>query len=260
MRDIRKRRGIAALMFSMRNRITSRAQRALVHRVKQLIYMPDGYYSIGQIYRKLKPAAILDIGAHHGHTVDKLLDYAPGAKIHAFEPTPQSAAILRQRMSSRPNVHVHEVALGDKTAMATFHLNVGEYTNSLLENLPQSPYKDVQEHLSEVDVQSMTLDDWAEKFEPQGMLLIKADIQGAERLLIIGGKNTFAQRVAAFYTEICLLPQYQDQATFSETNRIMTEELGFALYDIYPCSKDSIGRAVFTDVMWVKPSVLPLND
>ena len=56
---------------------------------------------MGQIYRKINPAAILDIGAHHGYTVDKLLDYAPGAKVHAFEPTPQSAAILRQRMSKR---------------------------------------------------------------------------------------------------------------------------------------------------------------
>ena len=95
------------------NRITSRLQRALVHRVKKLIYMPDGYDSMGEIYRKIKPVAILDIGAHHGYTVDKLLDYAPGAKVHAFEPTPQSAAILRQRMSKRPNVQVHEMALGD---------------------------------------------------------------------------------------------------------------------------------------------------
>ena len=69
------------------------------------------------------PAAILDIGAHHGYMVDKLLDYAPGAKVHASEPTPQSAAILRQRMSKRPNVHVHEMALGNKTGMTCFHLS-----------------------------------------------------------------------------------------------------------------------------------------
>lgn len=243
------------------NRITSRLQRALVHRVKELLYMPDGYYSMGQIYRKIEPAAILDIGAHHGYTVDKLLDYAPGAKVHAFEPTPQSAAILRQRMSKRPNVHVHEMALGDKTGMTRFHLNVGEQTNSLLDNATESAFGQVQVHLAEVQVQAMTLDDWAEKFEPQGMLLLKADIQGAERLLVMGGKKTFAQRVAAFYTEICILPQYESQATFCEMNRIMVEQFGFALYDIYPCQKVAPGGAAgFTDVMWVKPSVLPLEE
>jgi hypothetical protein len=30
-----------------------------------------------QIYRKIKPVAMLDIGAHHGYTVDTRLDYAP---------------------------------------------------------------------------------------------------------------------------------------------------------------------------------------
>src|ERR1041384_2210208 len=117
------------------SRMTSRVQRALVHRVKELLYMPDGYYSMGKIYRKIKPAAILDIGAHHGYTVDKLLDYAPGAKIHAFEPTPDSAASLRRRMKRRPNVQVHEIALGDKTGIVSFHLNIGEQTNSLLDNV-----------------------------------------------------------------------------------------------------------------------------
>ena len=244
-----------------RNRMTSRIQRHIVHRVKDLVNMPDGYFSMGQIYRKIKPAAILDIGAHHGYTVDKLLDYAPGAKIHAFEPSPHSAAVLRRRMHRRPNVHVHEIALGDTTGIVSFHLNVGEQTNSLLDNLPsgQSPYDPVQRHLSQVQVQAMTLDDWAAKFEPNGRLLIKADIQGAERLLVAGGKNTFAQRVAAFYTEICILPQYENQTSLCELNQTMVEELGFALLDIYPCTKDELGRAAFTDVMWVKPAALPLR-
>ena len=242
-----------------RNRMTSRIQRHIVHRVKDLVNMPDGYFSMGQIYRKIKPAAILDIGAHHGYTVDKLLDYAPGAKIHAFEPSPHSAVVLRRRMHRRPNVHVHEIALGDTTGIVSFHLNVGEQTNSLLDNLPsgQSPYDPVQRHLSQVQVQAMTLDDWAAKFEPNGRLLIKADIQGAERLLVAGGKNTFAQRVAAFYTEICILPQYENQTSLCELNETMVKELGFALFDIYPCTKDELGRAAFTDVMWVKPVALP---
>ena len=61
--------------------------------------------------------------------------------------------------------------------MTRFHLNVGDQTNSLLDNVTQSAFGQVQVHLAEVQVQTMTLDDWAEKFEPQGMLLLKADIQ-----------------------------------------------------------------------------------
>jgi FkbM family methyltransferase len=244
-----------------RNRMTSRIQRHIVHRVKVLVNMPDGYDSMGKIYRKIKPAAILDIGAHHGYTVDKLLDYAPGARIHAFEPTPDSAEVLRRRMNRRSNVQVHEIALGDRTGIANFHLNVGDQTNSLLDNLSvgQSPYAPVQKHISQVQVQMMTLDEWAAKFEPDGMLLIKADVQGAEGLLVTGGKKTFSQRVAAFYTEICILPQYEHQTTLCDLNQTMVEEFGFALFDIYPCAKDELGRAAFTDVMWIKPAALPLG-
>ena len=103
----------------------------------------------------------------------------PELKFTLLSPPPQSAAILRQRMSKRPNVQVHEMALGDKTGMTRFYLNVGEQTNSLLDNVTQSPLGQIQMHLAEVQVQATTLDDWAEKFEPQGMLLLKADIQGA---------------------------------------------------------------------------------
>jgi len=112
--------------------MTSRIERHIVHHVKHPLNMPDGYYSMGQIYRKIKPAAILDIGAHHGYTVDKLLDYAPGAKIHALEPTPDSAAVLRRRMNGQPNVQVHEIALGDTTGIVSFHLNVGERSHDLM--------------------------------------------------------------------------------------------------------------------------------
>jgi len=57
-------------------------------------------------------------------------------------------------MSKRPNVHVHEIALGDKTGLTHFYLNVGEQTNSLLDNVTQSAYEQVLKHLTEVQVQA----------------------------------------------------------------------------------------------------------
>jgi hypothetical protein len=63
-------------------------------------------------------------------------------------------------MSKRPNVHVHEIALGDKTGLTRFHLNVSEQTNSLLDNVAQSPFGQIQEHLAEVQVEAMTLDEF----------------------------------------------------------------------------------------------------
>src|SRR5437763_15000613 len=110
--------------------MTSRIHRHVVHRVKEVLNMPDGYYSMGRIHRKIKPAAILDIGANHGYTVDKLLDYAPGAKIHAYEPTPGSAAVLRGRMKGRPDVQVHEIALGESYVIVSIVMHGGDPAKS----------------------------------------------------------------------------------------------------------------------------------
>jgi FkbM family methyltransferase len=244
-----------------RNRFTSRVQRRIVHQVKDLVGCPDAYFLIGQIYQRTNPVAVLDIGSHQGNTVLKILDYIPQAKIHAFEPTPSVAAILRQRMQRFANVTVHELAVSDKTGVMNFFLNSAEQSNSLLDNASSEnqPFEESQQHLDTVQIQATSLDEWASKHEPSGPLIVKADIQGAERLLIAGGRRTFCDRVTAFYSEVCLLSQYKDQTTFWELNRILTEEMNFALFDIYPCGKDSLGRAAWTDAMWIKKDVLPIT-
>lgn len=239
----------------VRNQLTSGAQRKLVHRLKDILGFSDPYYQLGQLFRAVNPTAVLDIGAHEGDTVRRMLDYFPNARIHAFEPTPKSAENLRSRVSACPNVQVHQIALSDKTGTTRFFCNTGSQTNSLLDNASgvEEVAGDKQKHVAEIEVATMTLDDWAAKNEPKGSLLLKADIQGAEKLLVAGGRNTFSGRVAALYSEVCLLPQYQNQTTFWELHQLLTTDFGFALVDIYPCGKDRQGRAAWTDALWVMP-------
>ena len=244
------------------NRFVAPAERRVVHWVKDLVYCPDAYWSLAAIHRKVHPVAVLDVGAHTGAMSRKIFDLVPDAKIHAFEPTPASVQKLRQSMADRRNFYVHEIALCDKTGPVSFFINVGDQTSSLLENaaVSDNAFAHCQAHDKQVQVKGMTLDDWASENESTGQLLIKADIQGAEKLLVAGGRNTLAERVPAFYTEVCLLPQYKDQTPFWELHQTLTAELGFVLFDIYPCSKDDLGRAVWTDAMWVKPEILPVRN
>jgi FkbM family methyltransferase len=241
------------------NRITRPLQRRIVRRVKGLVGCPDAYDDLAAICRKVRPAAVLDIGSHHGVTVSRLLDDLPQQTIHAFEPTPETFNVLRQRVARFPNVTLHQLAVSDRTGTLTFHVNEFDQTNSLLENArpDENPFADLQRHVRAVEVASTTLDDWAAKFAPAGSLVIKSDIQGAEGMLIKGGQKTMAERVVAFYGEVCLLPLYEHQTTFSELDGLM-KHLGFTLFNIYPCGKDSLGRAAWTDALWVKQAILPV--
>ena len=134
-------------------------------------------------------------------------------------------------------------------------------TNSLLENAScdYRPFEEAQAHVGQIEVEALKLDDWAAKFVPEGKLVMKLDVQGAERLVIAGARNLLAAgRIIAFYSEVCLIPQYEGQATFDQVDDAM-RQAGFVLFNIYPCGKDATGRAVWTDALWVRPDdVLPL--
>ena len=241
--------------------LTRGPQRRLARRLKQLLGCPDAYGDLVSICRKARPAAVLDIGAFYGETVLKFLDELPSMPIHAFEPTPAPAAALRQRMKTFSNVTVHQSALADKTGTLTFHLNAADVTNSLLENAfcEYRPFEEWQAHVGQIEVEALKLDDWAAKFVPEGKLVMKLDVQGAEGLVIAGARNLLAAgRIIAFYSEVCLIPQYEGQATFDQVDDVM-RQAGLVLFNIYPCGKDATGRAVWTDALWVRPDdVLPL--
>jgi FkbM family methyltransferase len=241
------------------NPLTRGPQRRLVRRLKDFVGCPDAYDDLGRICRKVRPAAVLDIGSHTGETVLKIMDEVLGTPVHAFEPTPRACGELRRRVGRLPNVHVHELALSDYTGKRPFFVNTGGQTNSLLDNAPSDhrPFEQLQQHLERIEVNTMTLDDWCEKFVPAGKLAVKADVQGAERLIIAGGQRTVAERVVAFYSEVTFLHLYEGQTTFAQLDAAL-REFGFVIYNIYPCSKDSTGRAAWTDVLWVRADVLPL--
>jgi hypothetical protein len=82
--------------------------------------------------------------------------------------------------------------------------------------------------------------------------VIKCDVQGAEGLVIAGGKESIKSQCLAFYTEAQLEPMYKGQASFPEIQSVLTKELGLALHEVYPCFKDAAGRALQFDVMYFR--------
>jgi FkbM family methyltransferase len=223
----------------------------------RLLGKPDAWVDLLAICRRIQPRAILDVGAHVGRMVERFADELPDIPIHAFEPTPGSAAALRHRVHRFSNVTVHEMAVSDHAGVVPFFLNRFDETNSLLENDPGSGQTALAEHVERIDVRAITLDDWCAT-QPQARdLVIKADMQGAEGRLIAGGRRTFADgRVAAFYSEVLFAPMYEGQASFCELHEILTSQHRLALWQIYPLARDATGRAAWGDALWVRKDTL----
>ena len=225
----------------------------------RLLGRPDAWADLLAVCRRIRPSAVLDVGAHVGRTVERFADELDDVPIHAFEPTPLSAAALRRRVMRLHNVTVHEVVLAEQAGVLPFFLNRFDVTNSLLDNAqgPGSSQTELAAHVERIEVCATTLDAWCAAELPAGDLVIKADVQGAEGRVVAGGHRAFAdQRVAAIYCEVAFAPLYEGQTSFFELHETLTVKHGLALWQIYPVARDKAGRAAWGDALWLREDAL----
>ena len=106
------------------------------------------------------------------------------------------------------------------------------------------------------EVQTRSLESWAAEHEVAGPCIIKCDTQGAEGLVIQGGKDFIRENCVAFYGEVMLGAMYKGQSSFQEIRHLLEKDCGLVLKNIYPCLHDKDGRAVQMDALWVKREFL----
>ena len=227
----------------------------------RLLGRPDAWVDLLALCRRMRPAAVLDLGAYVGRMTERFADELSDTPIHAFEPTPQTAVTLRQRVARLRNVTVHEIALADRAGVLPLFLNRFDATNSLLENAQGSgnPVENgVYDHVGRIEVRVTTLDDWCAAELPTGDLVIKADMQGCEGRMLAGGCRVLGEgRVAALYSEVLFAPMYEGQASFWDLHETLTMRHGLTLWQIYPLHRDPSGRP-WSDALWLREDVLAL--
>lgn len=136
------------------------------------------------IRRTLQPGTVgIDVGAHRGTVLRKMLALAPAAKHVAAEPLPHLAGRLRQEF---PGVRVVEAALSDYTGKAIFHHVVNDPALSGL--LPLDDVFDGNAVIEEMKVDVLRLDEVIARDE--AVSFIKINTAGAELSVIRGAEDT----------------------------------------------------------------------
>jgi FkbM family methyltransferase len=130
-------------------------------------------------------ANCIDVGAHGGDVLDDLLRIAPDGHHLAFEPLPDLAAQLQQRL---PQVDVRAVALSDANGTAEFAHVVDRPGWSGLRERPTPDGATAR--VERITVPTQRLDDAL----PPGYVpaLIKVDVEGAELQVLQGARQTLA--------------------------------------------------------------------
>lgn len=125
----------------------------------------------------------IDVGAHAGVFTDHLVRVAPKGRHVAFEPIPALAERLARRF---PEARVHQVALGDETAVVQFRHVTHDPAYSGFSRRPWDTYDEGSVNMIPVSVRR--LDDVVDPAVP--VHFVKVDVEGSELALFRGAMAT----------------------------------------------------------------------
>lgn len=172
------------LQMSQRNSANIFAQLSDIvfpHLYRDWTLLDEGPYDPDGLLQLTEGSVVLDCGANFG--TFSAYAASKGCHCYAFEPTPDLQPILREYAGIYPGrITPIEGALYNQDGVSVLHLSsYGSGANSLLERVHSE--KDIM-------VTTMTVDSFVKERHLASVDFIKADIEGAERLMLEGAKNT----------------------------------------------------------------------
>lgn len=157
---------------------------------------------------------VIDAGANRGQFARASARRWPGARVYAFEPLPDMAALLRRRVGGEPRIRVVETALGERTGRVKFFRNAYTHVSSVLpihEANDQPKYD--KSLVTELEVPITRLDEAVATLEIESPVLLKMDVQGYERA-VLEGATAFLSRIDYLVYETSFQPLYEGQPVF----------------------------------------------
>jgi len=171
--------------------------------------------------RQMGVKTIVDVGANTGQFSRFMHAFIPEAQIYAFEPLPDCYKELLNHFTGNPKFKAFNVAVGNQSGEVTVFRNDFTPSSSLLpmaelhkENFPQTRREQAQ------ILPIARLDDLLNDFPLERPLLLKLDVQGFEREVILGASKIL-QQADVVVTELSVEFLYEGQPLFDEIYNLL---------------------------------------
>ncbi len=203
-------------------------------------YGHDWAYDLARFARRRDLRTIVDAGANVGQTARHCRRFFPRATIHCFEPVPETVARLQHAVAHDSAIHVHPLALSDRTGSACLAFG----RDSELARIVESPSD------RGCTVTTDTLDRFAQSAGLEQIDLLKIDVEGHELAVLSGASELLAARcIRAIYVEAGFETSDPLHTYFPDLHAVL-ERHGFfcaGLYEPwrYPDARYRIGFANF---------------
>lgn len=178
-----------------------------------------------------------DIGGWHGF-YSGVMALAGAARVHVFEPLPQNCERIRRLIALNPELDIRliDAAVADRSGTTVFEImaqgNMGK--------LSESPFDRDNRGAQQIEVRTAALDDLVADGSIEPPALLKIDVEGAEALVLRGGRELLQTYQPTLFVEIHS-PELADEcrailAELGYTVSILEDDLGpFPLADPRVC-------------------------
>jgi len=237
-------------------------RRAMPLAVKKYLYrrrplLPPTGLSWALCRLELQPKVIFDIGANIGEVTCEMLDFFPAVTVYAFEPAATTFRLLEGNTRQfGERVQRHQIGFSQQSEHAWLNTTTFHGTNSLL---PISDdFARIAPHIQgtgKEQIRLVCLDDFVQQQKISHIDLVKIDVEGWERQVLLGGKYAFSSIVDIVLLEISLARHGFGSDEYVELLRLM-HDYGFdliAFHDIaYHCSAEYGIRLFQIDAVFVR--------
>jgi FkbM family methyltransferase len=159
---------------------------------------------------------VADVGANRGQFSLVCRHVRPQARIVAFEPLPEPAAVYRALFGGDPGVRLHACGLAPQRGEMTMHVSGREDSSSLL------PISDLQSEnfpgtaaVGSAKVPVAPMSDFIKQGDLGRQNLLKIDVQGFE-LEVLKSAEPLLSQFRWIYAECSFVPLYKGQALADE--------------------------------------------
>ena len=195
---------------------------------------------------------VVDLGAYKGEFTDAAIAVLNPRRLILVEADPVSVRKLEEKYKCNERCSVHSNAITNRGGPVKLRINSHRDSSSILpiNKISERIFGKRMEEIKEIEVNGVTLDDLFLQNQLTRVDLLKADIQGAEHLMIEGGKEAL-QRTNSLYIEVCFEEFYQGSFKFHELDNLLCE-IGFKLRSFHECRLGSDHCLAYANALYLK--------
>ena len=193
--------------------------------------------------------SIVDVGAHIG-SFTKSISASYSINVAILVEAQKALVDRLSRDFTGPNFRVIHAAVTDKSGTTILHRTKFEPAASVLMPIVTSEHMSLIElHHEDEICPAGSLDELLAPLALEIVDLVKIDVQGAEHLVLAGGRETLA-RTRVLWVEVSFERLYEGACLFHEVYGTLSS-MNFGLRDLAPVFRGPSGDLVQADALFV---------